>query len=227
MDMTANYEKDLGHSLKVESDIEMKRKYKDKKNKCSTDEVLNLNKVVEENSITIAAKGRDCSSEGDAMGNGEENNKSKRKKRKKGKDKAEIISGIIDGFALGSRSENNEGANIHSIVTNNDDQGKKIKKKEKAKEKQKLTSKGKIIEDNQLRNDGGDRASAESHESDPHLTETNMGDAIEHASSTKGDDQGKKKKKKMKNKSKEDKRVTFSDQVEIFNDGVVQGKRFT
>ncbi|KAI9101484.1 hypothetical protein K1719_023966 [Acacia pycnantha] len=260
MDMPANDDKDLlGHSLKVESDIEKKWKYKDKKNKCSTDEALNLNKVVEENSIGIAAKGQDCSSEGDAMKNGEENNKSKRKKRKKGKDKDEIISGIIDGdnemqflddkqerktkkrknrydsipemqegFALESRSENNEGANTHSVVTNNDDQGKKIKKKEKAKakEKEKLTSKGEIIEDNELRNNGGDRASAESHESDPHLTEINMGDAIEHANSTKSDDQGKKK-KKMKNKSKEDKRVTFSDQVEVFNDGLVQGKRFT
>ncbi|KAK4270965.1 hypothetical protein QN277_019728 [Acacia crassicarpa] len=259
MDMPPNDEKDPGHSLKVESDIEKKQKHKDKKRKCSTDEMLNLNKVVEENSTGMAAKGQDCSSEGDAMRNGEENNKSKRKKRKKGKDKDEIISGIIDsdnkmqflddkqerkakkrknrndsipemqeGFALESRSENNEGANTHSVVTNNDDQGKKIKKRKKAKEKEKLTSKGKIIEDNELRNNGGDRASAESHESDPHLTEINMGDAIEHASSTKGDDQGKKKKKKkMKKKSKEDKRVTFSDQVEVFNDGLVQGKRFT
>lgn len=287
MDVPANDEKDRGHSLKMEPHIEKKRKHKDKKNKCRTDEVFNLNEVAEENCTGITDKGQDCSSEGDVtfMRNGEEDNKSKRKKRKKGKDNNEIINGMIVGdnempslddkqerktkkrkqcndsipgmqesSALKSRGENNgtevngfesnEGgsslarvktidANMHSVVTNNDDKGKKIKKKERAKkekekEKEKLAKKRKRVEDNEFKSNGGDRALAESDEGDPHSIKINMRDAAEHASFTKGDDQVKEKKmKKKKKKSKEDKRVKFSDQVEVFNDGLVQGKRFT
>ncbi|XP_028797734.1 cyclin-D-binding Myb-like transcription factor 1 [Neltuma alba] len=102
-------------------------------------------------------------------------------------------------------------ANTDSVVMNNDDQGKKIKKK--LKEKKKLTSKSKRTEDDEFKSNGGDQALAESDEGDPNLEKSNMGDAVEHASFTKGDDQGEKKKKKMKKKKSKEDKVKFSDQA--------------
>lgn len=112
-------------------------------------------------------------------------------------------------------------ANRHSVVTDNDDQGKKMKKK-------KLSNKSKRTEDSEFPSNVGNSSQAENNEGHPQLVNMTMGDANEHGIATEVDNQGKKrKKKKRKKRNKEDKRVTFSDQVEILNDGLIRGKRFT
>ena len=75
----------------MESGIENKRKHKNKKHYCRTDEAFNLNDV-KKNCTGIAAENQDYCSEGDVtfMRNGEENTKSKIKRRKKGKHNEEI-----------------------------------------------------------------------------------------------------------------------------------------
>ncbi|XP_061375055.1 uncharacterized protein LOC133317228 [Gastrolobium bilobum] len=136
----------------------------------------------------------------------------------------------------------------------NDDQGKKLKKKKKLNEESKRKEYDEFASNEGEDDDQGKKMKKKKKKlSDKSKSKANSefktnegdlslagGDANVHCNVTEVDDQGKKMKKKKKTKAgtgespnpapggtSKPKRVTFSDQVEVCCDGLVRGKRFT